>query len=34
MEYYSAAKRNKTVPFAEMGMDLEAVIKNEESQKE
>ena len=33
MEYYSATKRNKTVPFAEMWMDLEAVIKNEVSQK-
>ena len=28
MEYYSATKRNKTMPFAEMWMDLEAVIKN------
>ena len=34
MEYYSATKRNKTMPFAEMWMDLEAVIKNEISQKE
>ena len=25
MKYYSAIKRNKTVPFAEMWMDLESV---------
>ena len=34
MEYYSAIKRNKTVPFAEMWMDLEIVIQSEISKKE
>ena len=34
MEYYSAKKRNKIVPFAEMWMDLESVIHSEVSQKE
>ena len=34
MEYYSAIKRNKIVPFAEMSRDLETVIQNEVSQKE
>ena len=34
MEYYSAIKRNKTVSFAEMWIDLETVIQNEVSQKE
>ena len=34
MEYYSALKRNKTVPFAEMWMDPEAIIQSEVSQKE
>ena len=29
MEYYSAIKRNKIVPFAEIWMDLETVIQNE-----
>ena len=29
MEYYSVIKRNKTVPFAEMWMDLETVIQKE-----
>ena len=29
MEYYSAIKRNKVVPFAEALMDLETVIHNE-----
>ena len=29
MEYYSAIKRNKIVPFAEMWMDLETVIQSE-----
>ena len=29
MEYYSTRKRNGTVPFADMWMDLEAVIHNE-----
>ena len=34
MEDYSAIKRNKIVPFAEMWIDLESVIQNEVSQKE
>ena len=34
MEYYSALKRNKTVPFADMWMDPEAIIQSEVSQKE
>ena len=34
MEYYSAIKRNKIVPFAEMWIDLETVIQSEVSQKE
>ena len=34
MEYYSATKRNKIVPFAEMLMDLESVIHSEVSQKD
>ena len=34
MEYYSAIKRNKIVPFAEMWMDLETDIQSEVSQKE
>ena len=34
MEYYSAIKRNKIVPFAEMSRDLETVIQNEVSQRE
>ena len=34
MEYYSAIKRNKIVPFAETWMDLETVIQSEISQKE
>ena len=29
MEYYSAIKRNKIVPFAEPWMDLETVIQSE-----
>ena len=33
MEYYSAQKRNKTVLFADMWMDLETVIPCEVSQK-
>ena len=33
MEYYSAIKRNKIVSFAEMWMDLEAVIWSEVSQR-
>ena len=34
MEYYSAIKRNETVPFAEMWIDPETVIQSEVSQKE
>ena len=34
IEYYSAIKRNKIVPFAEMCIDLETVIQREVSQKE
>ena len=34
MEYYSAIKRNKTVPFAATWMDLETVRLSEISQKE
>ena len=34
MEYYSAIKRNKIVPFAEMWMDLETFLQSETSQKE
>ena len=34
MEYYSAIKRNKIVPFAETWMDLETVIQSEVSQEE
>ena len=34
MEYYSAIKRNETVPFAEMRMGLETVTRSEVSQKE
>ena len=34
MEYYSAIKRNKIVPFAEMQMDLETFLQSEISQKE
>ena len=34
MEYHLAIKRDKTVPFTEMWMDLETVIQNEVSQKE
>ena len=33
MEYYSAIKRNKIVPFAETWIDLETVILSEVSQK-
>ena len=29
MEYYSAIKRNKIVPFADTWMDLEIVIQSE-----
>ena len=34
MEYYSAIKRNKTVPFAEGLTDLETFTESEVSQKE
>ena len=34
MEYYSAIRRNETVPFAETWMDLETVIQSEVSPKE
>ena len=34
MEYYAAMKRDKTVSFAEMWMNLETVIQSELSQKE
>ena len=34
VEHYSAIKRNKTVPFAEMWMDLEIVIQSEISKKD
>jgi len=34
LDYYSAIKRNKTVPFAETWMDLETGTRSEVSQKE
>ena len=34
IKYYSATKRNVSVPLAEMWMDLESAIHNEVSQKE
>ena len=34
MEYYSAIKKNKIMPFATTWMDLETVIQSEVSQKE
>jgi len=34
MEYYSAIKKNKIMPFAETWMELETLILNEVSQKE
>ena len=34
MEYYSAKKKNKIVPFAEIWMDLEMVIQSEVSQED
>ena len=34
MEYCSPMKRNKTVPFAEMWMELETGIQSEVSQKQ
>ena len=33
MDYYSAIKRNETVPFAEIWVDLETVTETEVSQK-
>ena len=34
MEYYSAIKKNETMPFAETWMDLEILIPSEVSQKD
>ena len=34
MEYYSAMKRNKTEPFANVWVDLETIMKSEVSQKD
>ena len=34
MEYYSAIKKNKTMPFAATWMDLEIIILSEVSQTE
>ena len=34
MEYYSAIKKNKIMPFAAMWMELETLILSEVSQKE
>ena len=34
MEYYSAIKKNETMPFAETWMELETLILSEASQKE
>ena len=34
VEYYSAIKTNKNVPFADMWIDLDSVIQSEVSQKE
>ena len=33
MEYYSAIKKNKIMPFAEIWMDLEIIILSEVSQR-
>ena len=33
MEYYSAIKKNETMPFAAIRTDLEIIILNEVSQK-
>ena len=34
MEYYSAIKKNKIMPYAATWMDLEIIILNDVSQKE
>ena len=34
VEHYLAIKKNETVPFADMWMDIETVIQHEVSQKE
>ena len=34
MEYYSAIKKNETMPFAAIWMDLEIIILSEINQKE
>ena len=34
MEYYSAIKKNKIIPFAATSMDLERIMPSEVSQKE
>ena len=34
MEYYSAIKKNETMPFSATGMELETLILSEVSQKE
>ena len=34
VEYYSAMKRNKTEPFANVWVDLETIMKSEVSQKD
>ena len=34
MEYYSATKKNKIIPFATTWMDLEIIILSEISQKD
>ena len=34
MDYYSAVKKNKIIPFAATWMDLEIIIVSEVSQKE
>ena len=33
MEYYSAMKKNKILPFAATWMDLEIIVPSEESQR-
>ena len=34
MEYYSAIKKNKILPFAAVWMDLEGIMLNEKSQRQ